>query len=362
MFSVREARSVAFSPSLPGLPVYLAIGLSNSKIQLCDVGSGKVLHTLTSNDAADVCHITFSQDGTLLAGCNENHIQLWNVKKRTILVTLQGLYSSVTSAAFSPDGRMLASSYSDGRVRLWNIQTGRLYKTMENRCVRAYSVNFSADGCLLASALGDGSVRLWNVQKEFSESVLWCSDHLYDAQSATFLGTNSSHLVSTSADNIIRIWNIAESTIIKQFHMRKTDYYLSLLCTTISPDGRQIACSFRDGTVQIRNLETGILLKERCFGETQRVISIAFHPNSKQIALVKRIQIKLSYEHKTDLMTTCAWSDRTHHLFYNQNLRRIVFLLMCVKARQDANYKTLGNVCLPMAMWLHVCQAIASLY
>ncbi|MFE9674673.1 WD40 repeat domain-containing protein [Streptomyces sp. NPDC006259] len=91
---------------------------------------------------------------------------------------LDGGYSAVTSMAFSPDGRLLAtanawSEYSrpgDVAVRIWRV-TGRDPVTCELACdplpgdeKGVNSVAFSRDGSLLASGHADGSVQLWRVE------------------------------------------------------------------------------------------------------------------------------------------------------------------------------------------------------
>lgn len=111
---------------------------------------------------------------TILASAGvENTIKFWRYtltpstngnSNSRLLATLVGHTDAVTSLAFSPDGKTLASASLDGSVKWWNVGNGvnvtLLHTTYHNDSVT--SVAFALNGKLLASAGYDQTVRLWN--------------------------------------------------------------------------------------------------------------------------------------------------------------------------------------------------------
>lgn len=81
--------------------------------------------------------------------------------------TLRGHNTHVTSVAFSPDGKTIASGDAyvarPGKVILWDAQTGKLKQMLKGHDGNVTSVAFSPDGKTLASGSADETVKLWDV-------------------------------------------------------------------------------------------------------------------------------------------------------------------------------------------------------
>src|SRR5262249_24764352 len=72
-----------------------------------------------------------------------------------------GHRSAVTSVAYSPDGKRLASADRTGNVVLWDASTGKALRTVEADKETVHVVACSPDGKHLASAGRHGGPRPW---------------------------------------------------------------------------------------------------------------------------------------------------------------------------------------------------------
>jgi WD40 repeat protein len=90
-------------------------------------------------------------------------IWLWKAVAGKEFLRFKSQDGKITSLAWSPDSRMLASGHLDGTVRLWEAETGRLRRTFSGGSEEIPCVTFSPDGRRLASSSADSTCLIWDV-------------------------------------------------------------------------------------------------------------------------------------------------------------------------------------------------------
>lgn len=119
--------------------------------------------TLRWQHPAAVTALAFAPDGnTLLSGCAQGNIRLWDVCTGKLIRVVGQCRKEVTELAFAADAKTVASvAAGTGEILLWDAEAGRALLTICSQDVQ--KITFAPDGRTLASADSGRTLRLWEV-------------------------------------------------------------------------------------------------------------------------------------------------------------------------------------------------------
>lgn len=182
----------------------------------------------------------------------------------------------LTDAAFSPDGKILASLGGDERLRLWDTADGKELQSIPVKSLADSdaAIAFSGDGKTVAVS-SYRQITLCDVGAAKPRGLI---DHSDFVKGMAF-APDGEHLAVHGYDKSVSLINAATGKEVRQFkgHEKR------ILCAVFSADGRTLATTSEDFTCRIWNAEDG---NQKVRMETNKLQApmVALSPNGKWIA------------------------------------------------------------------------------
>lgn len=184
--------------------------------------------------------VEFSPDSTRLAtGGADGMARIWDVKTGQELISVQAHpdHRGVTSLAFSPDGRLLATT-SDGPeplAKIWDASNGAEISTFsgQSQTARIWGLAFSPDGERVATGAYGGILKIWDVKT--GQELLNLVGHTSTVFGLAF-SPDGKRLASASPSGDAMVWNASSGEEIQRF----TSPTGALFDITFTPDGKHL--------------------------------------------------------------------------------------------------------------------------
>jgi WD40 repeat protein len=276
---------VVFSPNSK----YVVSGSDDHTARVWEATTGKEIARMTYE--GDVSSAAFSSDGKYIVSggcdkigtnglCTEGTARVWEATtgKEIARMIHDG---SVSSVAFSPDGKYVVSDGCYGRdiydfcirnsTALWEANTGKeIQRVFHNSGVS--SVAFSLD--VKYMAFGSQTVAcVWEIA---TDRGIACNRNNNSVTSVTF-SPDSKYVMSGSGDGTALVWIAAKGREIAHFTHDK-----AVITAAFSPDGKYVVSGSLDNTARIWVVTTGNEIARMT--HDGKVTSVVFSPDGKFVA------------------------------------------------------------------------------
>jgi dipeptidyl aminopeptidase/acylaminoacyl peptidase len=251
----------------------------------------------------------FSPDGkTLATASSDRSVKLWDVATGKEVGGHSEHTAVVTSVAFSPDGKTLASGGWDLSVKLWDVAGGKVRAELRGHVDGVNAIAFSPDGKLLASASADSTVKLWDVVSGKERASLNAA-----GDRAVAFSPDGKLLASAGWEKKIKLWDVATATNVSTL----TGHTGGINTIAFGPDSALLASGSDDHTVKLWDAAGG---RERATLQKHPawVLSVAFSPDGRTLA-------SASYDKTVTLWEVATRNERRTLAGHGHAVRAAVF-------------------------------------
>ncbi len=185
------------------------IATHSGQLNIYDVALGQCVKTIGvtgqySGSRGNCNDIVFSMDNKYLVNTDYSFFYVYDLRKG-------GLYFSgkhknwVYKTAFSPDGKLLATSSGDETCVIWDLETKKSIQVLRNDSDCLCEVYFSKDSkYIISHGTLDTAIYIWDVQS--GQCVLKFVGHKDCVNSIAF-SPDGKKIYSGASDDTIKVWN-----------------------------------------------------------------------------------------------------------------------------------------------------------
>ncbi len=205
-------------------------------------------HTSSVSTAA------YSPDGRYIVTASwDNTAKIWDASGGKLLSELKGRTGSLTSAIFSQDGKYILTASWDSTAKIWDVASGNLIFSLKGHNGPLNLAAYSPDGKYIITTLMNNPAKIWNASN--GQLISNLEGHEQPVISAIY-SPDGKFIVTASWDNTARIWNTLNGKLVKELR----GHTASLKSATWSPDGKFIVTTSEDNTLKRWNGQTGKFL------------------------------------------------------------------------------------------------------
>ena len=224
-----------------------------------------------------ITSVALAQDDDLLvSGCEDGSVTVWSMMARKRVHTMIGHQDRVTSVEFTSDSRQVVSGSYDTTIAVWDVENGALVRMLNGHKDVVTSLTVSSRGHLLSSS-DDCSIKIWNIDFR-TDAVANSIINSVEEPTATSVIGDLTLFAAGFVNGAIKIYGVVGHA---NRHWNAHEDAVSKLL--VSPDQRILASASFDGSICLWDLATGDRLAELKLHENV-VTDIAFSSCGSKLA------------------------------------------------------------------------------
>ncbi|CAD6593521.1 MAG: hypothetical protein ASARMPRED_007625 [Alectoria sarmentosa] len=258
----------------------LVVGFSNGLFGLYELPEFNMIHTLSiSQNEIDFVALNRSGEWLAFGASKLGQLLVWEWQSESYILKQQGHFDSMNALVYSPDSQRIITTADDGKIKVWDTQSGFCIVTFTEHSSGVTGCEFAKRGNVLFTSSLDGSIRAWDLIRYRNFRTFTAPTRL--SFSSVAVDPSGEVICAGSLDSFdIHIWSVQTGQLLDQL----SGHEGPVASLAFAPSGDIVVSGSWDRTVRIWSI----------FGRSQTsepiqlqadVLHIAFHPNSKQIAV-----------------------------------------------------------------------------
>lgn len=183
------------------------------KVNLVDTNSGKIVHTIPSDEVV-TCAVLSPDERYAVLASRSLQLCLWDLSTRSLVKKWKGHVGPVVDMAYNADGSLMATCSSDNSVKVWDMK--QYFLTHEFRghtgVVTVVKFHPQVDKYRVFSGSVDNTVKIWDLQRR--KCLHTFTSHM-GAITAIEISTCGTYMITSSRDKVINIHHLLEKSLIR---------------------------------------------------------------------------------------------------------------------------------------------------
>ncbi|EDQ87228.1 uncharacterized protein MONBRDRAFT_10098 [Monosiga brevicollis MX1] len=259
----------------------IAVALNNS-VYIWDAASGNTFELCHTEQAGDyISSVSWAGDGAHLAvGTSDSLVQIYDVTSQRKVRTMTGHSGRV--AAMDWNGHILSTGSASGLIMNSDVRVANhCVSALEGHSQEVCGLKWSPDGKLLASGGNDNLVNIWSANGELRHTL---TDHQAAVKALAWCPWQSNLLASGggTADRHIRFWNTSSGNCVNSIDTQ------SQVCSLLwSAEHHEIISGhgFSKNQLSIWKYPSLAQVTELT-DHTERVLGMAMSPDGQTVASI----------------------------------------------------------------------------